>query len=144
MLRYLLSQTRGRYISGIFDIPPAAGIGRSESFFPGGIEPPLEPECGNFAQELHNNAEEAGIRTAFVAIHYEEGIPHAINAFKTIDQGLVYIDVTGSPTPLALANLDKKITISEDLVYTSTLLFPEWGWSIPQDYQIVVSMEIYW
>ena len=51
--------------------------------------------CGGFAELVHNNAESAGIASAFVAINFEEGIGHAINAFNTTDRGLVYIDCTG-------------------------------------------------
>lgn len=52
--------------------------------------------CGHFAEELHNNAERAGIRAAFVIVEFEGETPsHAINAFQTIDRGLVYIDSTG-------------------------------------------------
>ena len=55
--------------------------------------------CGDFAEELHNNAEQAGIEAAFVVVHFvgdETG--HALNAFKSIDKDgvhLVYIDCTG-------------------------------------------------
>ncbi|HEX79039.1 MAG TPA: hypothetical protein G4O19_02665 [Dehalococcoidia bacterium] len=54
--------------------------------------------CGGFAEALHNNAERAGIASAFMAINFEEGIGHAINAFNTSDKGLVYIDCTGDDT----------------------------------------------
>ena len=52
--------------------------------------------CADFAEDVHNNAEAAGIRAASVSIDFEgseEG--HALNAFDTIDMGLVYIDCTG-------------------------------------------------
>jgi hypothetical protein len=52
--------------------------------------------CGEFAEQVHNNAESAGIRAAYVRIKYEgDEIPHALNAFVTSDRGLVYIDCTG-------------------------------------------------
>lgn len=52
--------------------------------------------CGCFAEEVHNNAERAGIRAAFVIIEFEgNSAPHALNAFRTTDKGLVYIDCTG-------------------------------------------------
>jgi hypothetical protein len=52
--------------------------------------------CGDFAEMLHNNAEQKGIRSAFVAIDFEnESIGHALNVFRTTDRGLVYIDCTG-------------------------------------------------
>ncbi len=51
--------------------------------------------CADFAEEVHNNAEAAGIRAGWVGVTFvgaDEG--HAINAFETIDEGLVYIDCT--------------------------------------------------
>ncbi len=63
-------------------------------------------KCVDFAEMLHNNAEAAGIKAAFVAIRFEGSGPgHAMNAFMTSDRGLIYVDCVG-PT---LA----------DLVYTS-------------------------
>lgn len=52
--------------------------------------------CADFAEDVHNNAEAARIRAAWVSISFEgdeEG--HACNAFDTTDLGLVYIDCTG-------------------------------------------------
>jgi len=52
--------------------------------------------CGSFAQDVHNNAEKAGIRAAWVGIDLAgEPIGHAVNAFNTTDRGLVYTDSTG-------------------------------------------------
>jgi len=47
--------------------------------------------CTHFARDVGNNAEEAGLRCAFVELRYPEG-GHAIIAFDTIDEGLVYFD----------------------------------------------------
>ncbi len=53
-------------------------------------------DCGNFAEMLHNNAEAVGIKSAFVAVFFRDAkIGHALNAFKTADKGLVYVDCTG-------------------------------------------------
>jgi hypothetical protein len=50
-------------------------------------------ECASFAEEVHNNAEARGFRSAFVALFFsEEFTGHALNAFFTTDKGLVYID----------------------------------------------------
>jgi hypothetical protein len=52
--------------------------------------------CADFAKDVHNNAEAAGIGAAWVGIEIEgqtEG--HALNAFETTDRGLVFIDCTG-------------------------------------------------
>ena len=52
--------------------------------------------CSEFAAELHNNAEKAGIKAAWVALDFEDNADgHALNAFETTDQGLVFIDCTG-------------------------------------------------
>ena len=52
--------------------------------------------CTDFAETVHNNAEDAGIRAGFVAIYIEGmGEGHALNAFQTTDRGLVFIDCTG-------------------------------------------------
>jgi hypothetical protein len=52
--------------------------------------------CADYAEKLHNNAEAAGIKAAWVAIDFQnERIGHAANAFNTTDRGLVYIDCTG-------------------------------------------------
>lgn len=48
--------------------------------------------CGWFAEQIFNNAEKQNIRSALVIIHFEEGAGHALNAFKTVDRGLVFID----------------------------------------------------
>jgi len=53
--------------------------------------------CGNFAEAIHNNAEKAGIKSAYVRIEFTDGLyDHALNAFITTDKGLVFIDCTGS------------------------------------------------
>lgn len=52
--------------------------------------------CADFAEDVHNNAEAAGIKAAWVSIDFEENDEgHALNAFETTDKGLVYIDCTG-------------------------------------------------
>ena len=52
--------------------------------------------CGSFAQDVHNNAEKAGIRAAWVAIDLaNKPVGHAINAFNTTDRGMVFTDSTG-------------------------------------------------
>ena len=47
--------------------------------------------CSHFAMDVCNNAEEEGFRCAFTIILYAEG-GHAIIAFNTIDEGLIYIE----------------------------------------------------
>jgi len=58
--------------------------------------PKVAYTCGDFAEDVHNNAESAGIRAAWVGIDvYGEDEGHACNAFETTDMGLVYLDCTG-------------------------------------------------
>lgn len=53
-------------------------------------------DCVDYAERLHNNAEAAGIKAAFMALSFQgESIGHAANAFNTTDRGLVYVDCTG-------------------------------------------------
>jgi hypothetical protein len=52
-------------------------------------------QCGHFAQAVHNDAEQAGIKAAVVIVEFSDGTLHALNAFQTTDAGLVYIDCTG-------------------------------------------------
>ncbi|MCX6004704.1 MAG: hypothetical protein NT082_03435 [Chloroflexi bacterium] len=66
--------------------------------------------CGAFAQEVHNNAEKAGIKAAWVAINLAgKTVGHALNAFNTTDRGLIFTDSTGDTAE----------------VYSTTLLKPE-------------------
>ncbi|MFC1950648.1 hypothetical protein ACFLWD_03180 [Chloroflexota bacterium] len=53
-------------------------------------------DCVDYAEMLHNNAEIAGIKAAFVAILFDGSGPgHTMNAFITSDKGLIYIDCGG-------------------------------------------------
>ncbi len=105
-----------------------------------GIIAPDDPNiCADFAERLHNNAEKAGIRCAYVSIDlsgysdtYNYGITtdtgHALVAFKTIDKGLVYIDCTGIAS-LGPSNCDKIVDVQISENYIPISLFPEAGWS---------------
>lgn len=100
-------------------------------------------ECGNFALDLHNNAEANGIRTALVAVHFYNSPSHALNAFKTTDKGLVYIDDTGDKYPIYMNNLDKRVEMAKGELYSESFLFPE-GYFILKENRVVKSIEIYW
>jgi len=55
--------------------------------------------CTDYARDVHNKAEAAGIRAAWVGIDFVEGgCGHALNAFHTTDKELVFIDCTGFDT----------------------------------------------
>ena len=47
--------------------------------------------CAHFASQVNNNAESRGIRCAYVDIRYPK-LAHAIIAFETVDEGMVYFD----------------------------------------------------
>ncbi len=49
-----------------------------------------------FAEMLHNRAEYYGFKTAFVVVEFENGESYCLNAFNTVDYGLVYVDCTGA------------------------------------------------
>jgi hypothetical protein len=100
-------------------------------------------ECGNFAEELHNNAEAHGIRAAFVAVHFYDSPSHALNAFKTTDRGLVYIDDTGDKYSTTGFDFDKIVELSKDEIYSPTFLFTTFFYLETVDWK-VKSIEIYW
>jgi hypothetical protein len=90
---------------------------------------------------LHNNAEKAGIRCAYVSLDmvgysdpYNLGIAsdagHACNAFETTDRGLVYIDCTGNPDSGGPANNDMIVDVQIGREYIPRFVFPSGGWTI--------------
>ena len=103
-----------------------------------GITKPSNPDvCGDFAERLHNDAEMAGIRCAYVSIDisgytdpYNYGISsnisHALDAFQTSDRGLVYIDDTNAPGPTRSV---KTVNVAAGQAYIPVSLFPESGWN---------------
>jgi hypothetical protein len=101
--------------------------------------------CGDYARDVHNNAERAGIRAAYVAVEFSSGY-HALDAFKTTDRGLVFIDCTGleasEPSP---SNRDKTVDVKLGRSYVPKSLSPESGWSVTwENMGIVRDVEIYW
>jgi ribosomal protein L40E len=69
--------------------------------------------CLNYAVMLHNDAEANGIRCAVVAI-YGSSDGHALDAFQTTDEGLVFVDDTGNTQG---QDVDKfaKITVGQEV-----------------------------
>jgi hypothetical protein len=99
--------------------------------------------CGDFARDVHNNAERAGIRAAYVAVELP-GAYHSLNAFKTTDRGLVFIDCTGI-SQSGPSNCDKTVTVKLGKSYIPRSLFPESGWSATWgNMGTVRDVEIYW
>lgn len=55
--------------------------------------------CADYAELLHNKAEEQGIKTGVVSVNFEESeIGHMFNIFNTIDKGEVLVDITEHDT----------------------------------------------
>lgn len=101
--------------------------------------------CGDFARDVHNNAELSGIRAAYVVVELPSAY-HALNAFKTTDRGLVFIDCTGleawEPGP---SNRDKTVDVRLGKRYTPRSLFPESGWSVTWgNMGTILDVQIYW
>ncbi len=62
-------------------------------------ELPYEPGrfvCADFAERLHNQAEAAGLRCAYVTLDFANGEMHASNAFRLRNGTMVFVDCTNS------------------------------------------------
>ncbi|MFO7996419.1 MAG: hypothetical protein R6U93_04645 [Dehalococcoidia bacterium] len=116
-----------------------------QNIIDGAAQPGNPHVCADFAERLHNNAELAGIRCAYVSITLAGNTGHACNAFQTTDRGLVYVDVTGWPP--GQPHPDRAVSTVSIVVgrsYTPVSLFHEAGWQdsyvsmgIVTDFQVV-------
>ncbi len=112
-----------------------------------GTAQPSNPDvCADFAERLHNDAEMAGIRCAYVSITLAGNTGHACDAFQTTDRGLIYIDDTGSlanqPHPVRAV---KTVSIVVGQSYTPVSLFPEAGWQNSYDsVGTVIDFQVNW
>ncbi len=106
--------------------------------------------CGDYAEILHNNAEKAGLRSAFVVLKIHppqertyppylfsyqqpkqdttpDTIMHACNAFKTKDLGLAFFDNTGlserGEPVFTPGRADKKVTVKIGQEYCAENIF---------------------
>jgi len=83
---------------------------------------PLAYTCAEFAEALHNTAEKAGIRCAFVGVDFGgDTLKHALDAFYTLDLGWVYINSMG--TELTQSTLFKSSSSDSQ----DTNLFEGWS-----------------
>jgi len=104
--------------------------------------------CADFAEMVHNNAEAAGIKAAYVCVelgacsYFLSGGGHALNAFDTTDRGLVYIDCTG-PLGSGPRNSDKTVDVQVGKEYIPGSIFPEAGWaSVWESMGVVQEIEV--
>lgn len=82
--------------------------------------------CADFAEALHNNAEEAGIKAGYVVVDFAgETTGHACNVFRTTDRGTVYIDNTG--TLDSNVNADKTVDLAVGEEYCPVSIFADRG-----------------
>jgi hypothetical protein len=110
----------------------------------GSSQPSAPRICADFAERLHNEAEMAGIRCAYVSVDLS-GVGHALNAFQTTDRGLIYIDDTGKVGGYGPTNCDKTVDVQVGQQYTPTSIFPESGWSTTwESIGIVTDVLITW
>lgn len=141
LLRFLRADETDRFpyqhtfsVPGFYYGPPEDKIDldRLRGIIDGTIEPSPPRICADFAERLHNEAEMAGIRCAYVSIGLTDpGGGHALNAFETTDRGLIYIDCTGT---VGGYGPDDQCTIVDVRVgqqYNPEYLFPSGGWYIP-------------
>lgn len=114
--------------------------------------------CTDYAEMLHNNAEVAGIKCAFVSISTNSIISvstsvngvtmdnmifdggHALNAFNTTDKGLIFIDCTGS---LDESSMDCIASIEEDGIYY-TQIYNDYDYDILPMYMDIKNIEVIW
>lgn len=97
--------------------------------------------CADFAETLHNNAEKAGIKCAWVGCDFKEGgDDHAFNEFETTDKGIVFIDCTGD-TKLS-GNMDTVANVKIGKLLTEKYLFRNDRTLKPMG--SIKSINIYW
>jgi hypothetical protein len=97
--------------------------------------------CSDFAEVLHNNAEKAGIKCAWVGCDFTYGEGHAFNEFNTTDKGTMYIDCTGVPNPNG--NQDKILNCVIGQPLTAKYLFRSDSYSAG-NMGIVKQLHIFW
>ena len=98
--------------------------------------------CADFAEMLHNRAEAAGMRCAYVLIVFQVGEGHAMNAFQTIDEGLVFVDCTGSNGQDGPRSKDALVAVAAGLPYIPKYLVDD-GWTV-ESMGIVEDFELHW
>lgn len=101
--------------------------------------------CADFAEMLHNNAETAGIRTAYVTLDFAgQEIGHALNAFNTTNRGTVYIDDTGDEGGSGCP-LDRTVNLQLDQEYLGESVFEcEGYWLSWPSMGTVSAFQVFW
>ncbi len=111
-------------------------------------------DCSQFSRDIHNNAEESGIRAAVVNVDWtDESTGHALNAFLTTDYGLVYIDCIGVDT-VARVKVGKLYRAAELSNISMSNIRNDFWWDSLRSYYYIASgtgseamtsaIEIFW
>lgn len=111
-------------------------------------------DCSQFSQDLHNNAEAAGIRAAVVQVRFNnEWVGHALCAFITTDYGLVYVDCTEKDI-IAFIKVGKELRAVDLATINPANIRNETWWNSLSTYYympsstgghcITASIKIYW
>ncbi|MFC1951255.1 CAP domain-containing protein [Chloroflexota bacterium] len=111
--------------------------------------------CGDYAEMLHNNAEDAGIRAAYVTVRLEEEPGHALNAFMVdgqtvfidagyMDDGVAYMEIGQDYGTIGVATVDA----SEDAGRFTYTFFTDYdgpdSGSLQGDNNTVADYYIHW
>jgi uncharacterized protein YoxC len=101
--------------------------------------------CTDYARDIHNNAEKAGIRAGWVGIDFKNQIiGHACDVFQTSDRGLVYIDCLGLEAgSYGPTNRDLIVRVKKGEVYHPEFIFST-DWRVIDDMGTVIDIQIYW
>jgi hypothetical protein len=98
--------------------------------------------CDSFAEDVHNNAEKAGIKAGFVELELSDPDDmQYCNVFNTVDKGTVYIDCTGE----ARGGVNCDTTVKEVKIgvrYHPVALYPPSERSYYQG--TIESFKVYW
>ena len=107
-------------------------------------------QCGNYAQDIFNEASISGIKSSYVQLFFDLGrFNHAINGFNTTDKGLIFIDCTNygmwkkfnKSTPIRLNSSDKLFTLELGKESEITSIDTGLRW---ETLGTLTGMEIYW
>lgn len=91
----------------------------------------------DFAERVHNNAEAAGYKCAWVDICFiNGGAAHACNAFNTVDFGLVFVDCANYGNPDNDKTVDLKVGMGYRPEGIGDLHYIYYSMGIVKNYQI--------
>ena len=117
---------------------------RIQNIIDGAAQPDSPDVCSDFAERLHNDAEIDGIRCAYVSVSLSTGL-HALDAFRTTDRGLIYVDDTGAVPGDGVSRCVKTVSIADGQDYQPVSLFPTPGYKSAWDVVgNVISFQVTW